>query len=200
MRGWNLSTIVLFGLLISALGVQSYALGRANPRPSVIATVDLEAVFDGLSERNAADVALTTMAEELQAEMDAQSEAIDLLEEEVNAYPVGSDKHQEALGKLQLASLEHQAFVEFSRRKVDVEKALVLKRLYLSIKRASAVMAQEMGYDIFFVDDSRSPIPDSTEAEVRRQISARRMLFASPEIDVTDDLIARMNDAFSSGG
>ncbi|MHC5005492.1 MAG: OmpH/Skp family outer membrane protein [Planctomycetota bacterium] len=193
----SLPVAILLLALVGVVSVQSYALGRAAPSPTAVATVNLEAVFEGLAERADADETLTRMAEGLQAEMDDQTGAITLLEEEVEAYPVESQKHQEALAKLQLASLEHQAFVEFSRRKVDIQKALVLKRLYLTIKEASAIMAMELGYDIIFVDDSLAELPDGTETDVRRQISARRMLFASPEIDVTADLVARMNESFA---
>ena len=61
-------------------------------------------------------------------------------------------------------------------------------------------MAVESGYDIVFVDDSVVEMVTGTEVEVRRQISARRMLYANPEIDLTEELVTRMNEAFRTGG
>ena len=86
-----------------------------------------------------------------------------------------------------------QAYNEFSLRKIDVEQSLMLRRIYRSIKEAARTMAEELGYDVLFVDDSVSAIVNGTEKEVRRQISARRMLYTNPQIDLTDTLVARMN-------
>lgn len=196
----NLSVPVLLLTLalVGVIAVQSYALGRASPRPTVVAVVNLEKLYEGLAERAEEDERLSAIARELQDQIDIQVAEIGVLEEDVQVYPVGSDKYEEVVGKLQFKSLDHQAFTEFSRRKMDVQHAVVLKRIYLSIKDAAAVMAMEQGYDLFFVDDSLAALPDGTEAEVRRQISARRMLYSNPEIDVTTELIARMNEAFAA--
>ncbi len=39
----------------------------------------------------------------------------------------------------------------------------------------------------------------SREEQVRQQIGSRRLLFADPGLDVTDDLIATMNRAYDAG-
>jgi hypothetical protein len=56
-------------------------------------------------------------------------------------------------------------------------------------------MATSNGYDLVLVNDSLAEIPPGTEEELNRQISARRILFANPRIDLTDELIAYMNAA-----
>ena len=79
------------------------------------------------------------------------------------------------------------------RRKLDIEKAITHKRVYLAIKEAARAVGAEMGYDIIFVNDSLSGIASGTELDVRRQIEARRMLYVNQEIDLTDLIVARMN-------
>ena len=62
------------------------------------------------------------------------------------------------------------------------------------IKEAVAHLANREGYDVVFVDDSASELPvAATEAEMRRQIGARRMLYTSPRVDITDQLVNFMN-------
>ena len=190
-QGWAL--LLLGAVLIGMIGYQARAVHAVSLRPTVVATIDLERVFDGLQQRAQVDAELTEMAELLKVEGEELAAAIDELDEELNAYPAGTDKHQDTIEQLQLASLEYQAFIEFSRRKLDVEKALRLGRIYQSIKVAARTMAEGNGYDIVFVDDSVVALQQGTEVEVRRQISARRMLYVSPAIDITDALIAAMN-------
>ena len=60
-------------------------------------------------------------------------------------------------------------------------------------------MSRANGYDIVLVDDTVAELPeDTTEAETMRQISARRMLYANPQVDISDELIVRMNQDFAS--
>jgi Skp family chaperone for outer membrane proteins len=191
---------LVFVAMIGFMSYQTRAMRRLTLNPAVLATVNLEQAFEGLQEKDQADAELTAMAEELKIQGDELADAIDVLQEEMDAYAVGSEQHQKTMGRWQLMTLEYQAFVEFSRRKIDIRRALTLKRLYQSIKQATQIMAEENGYDIVFVDDSIAEIPNGNETEVRRQISARRMLYTSPQIDITDELIARMNGGINAGG
>ena len=110
-----------------------------------------------------------------------------------NSFQPGSDQHREALEKWSEESLSYRAFFEGGRRSLDARKALTLRRIYADIKGAVMEYSEEHGVDIVFVDDSISRIPVTTEEETQRQISARRMLYASREIDITDAIIDRMN-------
>ncbi len=49
--------------------------------------------------------------------------------------------------------------------------------------------------DLGTTEDSRL----SREAQVRQQIAARRVLYSAPVVDVTDQLIIRMNNEFKAG-
>lgn len=192
LRAWPIMALV--AALTAVIGYQSYALGMAAAEPTAVATVDLERVFDGLKSRDAADAQLTGLAEELRKEGDDLAHAIDLLNEEIDALAVGSDAYETALERLQLATLQYQAFVEFSRRKIDVEKALTLRRLYADIRAAARTLGEEQGWDVILVNDATGDLVPGTEADVRRQISVRRVLFAGDGVDLSDVLIARMNN------
>lgn len=168
----------------------------ALTEPAVVVTVDLESLFNQLDERQGADEQLQRMAEELQSESDDMSARIRELEEELEIYEPGSEKHQEIMEQLSLITLEYQAFAEFSRQKIEAEKSLTLKRIYDGIRRAGRSEAEERGYDIILVNDSLGQLPPGDEVETIRQISSRRMLYSNPRLDITSDLVNRMNRDF----
>ena len=189
-------TVTLFALIVvGLLAYQSTATRPVPARPTTIATVNLENVFNGLNARAEADAGLERLAEELKQQADELAREIDALKEDLELYPKNSDNYQTTLESFTLKSLEYQAFVEFSRRKIEVEKALTLKRIYRSIKTAARTLSEENGWDVVFVDDSVAEMQAGTEAEANRQISARRMLYTNPEIDITQALIDYMNQA-----
>ena len=102
-------------------------------------------------------------------------------------------------------ALDYQAWISFIGDKLDVERALLLQDLYKSINQAIAEMAEAEGFDLVVVDDSEGELgwndelKVSREAQTLQQIRSRRVLYRSTTVDVTDDLVARMNNAWRAG-
>jgi Skp family chaperone for outer membrane proteins len=195
----NLPMLVLATAFVCLAGYQTMALRElARLQPAVIATVDLERIFNRLDERTAEDAALTNMANELQADINARAAALEELNEESKIYTPGTDQHQEVISQLALQTHELRAFIEWGHRRIEVKKSASLRRIYNSIKASVEREAREKGYDIVFVNDSIQPIAPSDEMETPRQITARRMLYSNPQLDVTQDVISRMNREFGA--
>jgi Skp family chaperone for outer membrane proteins len=196
----NWPALILLIALAGLVAYQSRASRSAAPaRPTAVMIVNLERVFQGLQERSDADARLTEMAEELQAEGDRRLEELTRLQEELDYLDPNSEQFQQLAKEIVHKKYGRDAFLEFGMRKLDVEKATILRELYQKIKDAAAAMSRDNGYDIVLVDDTVAKLPeDTTEAETMRQISARRMLYANPQVDISDELIVRMNQDFTS--
>lgn len=195
----NWPVLILALAFVSFAGYQALALRElARLQPAVIATVDLERIFNNIDEREAADESLTQIANELQADIDARTAALEEMNEELEIYTPGTEEYQQVEAKLTMDSHELRAFVEWGHRRLEVKKASSLRRLYSSIKQSVEREAKENGYDVVFVNDSLQPVTPSDEAETRRQITARRMLYSNPQLDITQDIVSRMNREFSA--
>lgn len=196
----NWPAIVLAVAFCALAGYQTMAMRElARLQPAVVATVDIERVFAQIEERVAAEGTLDTVRQQARSETEAKARALRALEEELELHPTTSDKYQEILERLSLQAHDYRAFVEFSRRKIEFEEAQTLRRIYGSIKAAIRDEASSNGYDIVFVNDSLGEVPMADVAETSRQISARRMLYTNPALDITDAIVARMNAAFKAG-
>ena len=101
--------------------------------------------------------------------------------------------------------LEAEAWFKFSTAELDRERALMWQDLYESMKTESAALAKAQGFDLILVNDSLPEIKTtgdakvSLEAIVLQQITSRRVVYGAKEIDVTDQLVTRMNNAFAAG-
>lgn len=200
-RLFNWPMALLAVAFVGVAGYQSLAIRNleAMLNPAIVATVDLEQVFNNLDEREAADAELQELAERLQRQGDERSDEIDRLREDLEIYAEGTEEHQEMLTELAKTSHDYRAFVEFGRMRIDASKAVTLRQIYTSIKQSVRREAEAKGYDVVFVNDSLSPLPTADEEETSRQISARRMLYSSPQLDITQDIIDRMNAEFNAG-
>jgi Skp family chaperone for outer membrane proteins len=210
------ATMILAGIG-AAIGYQAFGAAMAG-EPTVAVTVNLGHVIENLTQRADSDARLKKMRDELLAEQDRRQAEVKVMEEKAKGLGEQMKGATEArkldlesqLLDLQeqaaLAALNFQAWQTISAEKVDIEAALTMQDLYRSVKAAAAQMATTNRFDLVLVDDSQGEIITSSEArvsrmdQVRQQIAARRMLYVNPTIDITEDLIQRMNNAYKSAG
>jgi hypothetical protein len=90
------------------------------------------------------------------------------------------------------------------KQEFDGERAWLLEKLYIDIMTAVKSMADAEGIDLVLVHDgvreiqtSMDPESPPLEYQVKEQIKMRRIAFAAPRIDRTQDVIIRMNNAYS---
>ncbi len=209
-RHWNPLTFALLGVIVAVVAYQAGAVRPSPepdpllvpqaPAPTSIATFDLEKTFNALEEKKAADNELKRLAESMKKESDNLAKGLKAMETELEDLQPGTPKHKEMMENLAEKGHNYQAQVEFFRAKMDIDGARMMRQVYQSIRLAAEQLAKERGYAVVLVNDSISPIPPGTVEEVTRQISARRMVYASPQVDVTEELISRMNNSFKTAG
>jgi Skp family chaperone for outer membrane proteins len=173
--------------------------GAAAPPPVTAATVDLERVFEALAELASEQTHLQELGANMDTEKTAREQELEGMDEQLAITEAGTPDYETLEQEYIQKSIEYQAWIEFMRRQIDREKALVLEKVYNSVKQAVRDMAEQHGYDIVYLNDSLKPLQRGSEASIQQQISARRMLYTSPALDITEDLIQRMNNAYAAG-
>ena len=188
---WIVAGMFLASMLMAPVVIT--ARPAVPTQPAVVATIDLEKVFMDLNRKKAADAELNTYARQLEAEQVEIRAKIERLSEELGGLAPSSAAYQAKQHEHYKETFNYQALIELNRSKLERKKGLTMRTIYLEIKAAAKTLCEERGLDIIMLDDSIVDIEIGNEAEVSRQISARRTLHCNPEIDVTQELIARMN-------
>lgn len=174
-------------------------------KPSVVVTVNLSNVLSKLNQRGDSIKQLKKMVEDMTAEDDKQTAELKKMETDMKDLAEGKD-NMDLQDKLALTALKHQAWRRFTDGKIDIEASLQLQDVYRAIKTTVNQMATSASYDVVLVDDSQGDLSTTSdsrmpqEAQVLQQIAGRRMLYANPAIDITDDLIVRMNNDYRASG
>ncbi len=192
----NWPTLVLAAAFIVFAGYQAMAVRAIRQmQPAIIATVDLHRVMTQTQERSMLDAEVRKIVSDFEKQGKDMMTQLREKEEELELLAEGSEKYQQMLEALAMETNEYAGFTEWARRRIEAESAMRLRRLYTSVKSNIAAEAAEKGYDIVFVNDALGELRAGDEAEVTMQISARRMLYSSPRLDITADVIARMDAA-----
>lgn len=186
--------------MLGSLAFLSAAAMLAPTKPAVCAAVDLEKVYGALHEQAAADADLDAIATKMNDEAEKQRKALEDLKTDLDSYKAGTAAYKDAMGKLELSLYQYNALVEFNRQKIEARRAEYIRAIYVRIKDALKTLAEEHHWDIVFLDDSVPALEPSDAQRTMQQISARRMLYCSDELDVTEILVAKLNADFLARG
>ncbi|MDP6890592.1 MAG: OmpH family outer membrane protein [Phycisphaerales bacterium] len=192
--------LVIIGLLTVGM-LPGAAAQRSSSGP--VAVVNLSGVMVGLNERADAEARLRAKGEAFRAEMEIRQTNLRTMEEEFRALtdPVAKLTAEEQLDS---ELIQFMAWDELMKQEFDGERAWLLEKLYIDIMTAVKSMADAEGIDLVLVHDgvreiqtSMDPESPPLEYQVKEQIKMRRIAFAAPRIDRTQDVIIRMNNAYS---
>ncbi|MBT4524426.1 MAG: OmpH family outer membrane protein [Phycisphaerae bacterium] len=179
------------------VGYAAVAASSQMRPPTVVVTFNIEQVTADLTERGDSEVKLRKLLTSIEDEKNLKFKAI----EELNvAIESAADADRgvllENLDKLKLSAI---SFQRYAASQIDIERSLMFRDLYLKIKKSVAEVADENGYDLVLISDNTREIlvnPNakvSREFQVREQIEVKRIMFASNQIDITEQIVTHMN-------
>jgi Skp family chaperone for outer membrane proteins len=195
----------LMALMIAGVVAVGLLPGAVAQRSSggPVAVVNLNGVMAGLAERADAEARLRAKGESIRVEVETKQASLRALEQEfltLTDPPTKLAAEEQLDGKL----IQFMAWDELMKQELDGERAWMLEKLYIDIMVAVRSMAQADGIDLVLVDDGSGEIQTNMdpkapplEYQVRQQIAMRRIAFAAPRIDRTQDVIIRMNNAYN---
>ena len=187
-------------VMCAAVAYQALAQRAIGPAAPVVAAVRMESLFDQLAQRATAKVELNAMVEEIQKEQARRQEKILQLQTELENV-VAPAKREELRDELTLEKLKAQFWLKEATAELEIERAIRVQDLYRSIKEAVAALAAAEGYDLIIVNDTIDIPPFvresqlSPQLQVVQEITNRKILYLNLAIDITEDLIVRMNNA-----
>ena len=206
MSKWSTWTPVVAAVaLVAGAGVA----GAWRPAPSVpmaapatIGTIRLSAILDQLNQAK-------DMRERLQADGQAVLADLRTLEQDIQVLQAliqAGELRGEALLDAQQDLYEKRDILQFRRgvaqRRFDGRNGDMLVELHKAVVEAARQFAEANGYDLILLNDSaiqygEAMSPTDLQAEV---VARRRMIYSRPAMDVTDQLIVQMNNAWAARG
>ncbi len=199
----NLPVFVIAILLAVVAGYEVFAGRAAAPDPAVVAVVRIGPLFDGLKQRAEAAAGVDQLLGEIETEAQARQEAIEALKEE-HSNTVDAMEREALADKIRLETLKNDSWLQTARREHELDKAVRLQDLYKKVFDAIQTLALTEGYDLVIVDDSGDALPFDRssrvvpQVQVLQQLTRRKVLFVNPTLDITEDLIMRMNNEFNA--
>ena len=191
---------ICLAIIMAVVGLtMNVGAARNMAAASSMAIIDINRVREGLTERVDAQAGLMALAQRIETENTDRLAKIEELQTEMEDT-VDPAKLETLRQELDMTLVRAAAWREYIKQQVDIEKSLLLQDLFQKISNAVAELAELEGINIVLISDAGQTVrtikdPNMPrEAQVRQQISTRRVLYASPSIDITEQLIVRINN------
>lgn len=200
MRIFGTPLVLALIVLGATLTVDASRPVRVTADPTPVAVVNVSRVFEQIEERSEWDIRIQALQSSIQEEANGRRAAMErrLAESEAAATP---EDRQRIRDEVALMQLRFEQWATVKSGEVDREESLKWRSIYRNLKREVARVAEAEGYAMVVVDDSIGELQTAANAQVPlqqqviEQITDRRVLFARNTIDISDQVIVRMNNA-----
>jgi len=149
-------------------------------------TTDLEAYFDGLRQQ-------------FQKQRDAQKDKIErmtkALQEELKP---GTPEFRERAKQTAMMDAELKWFVESEGQRLEEGLKASLRGIFDDIQAVVREVAEQRGIDVVVASDRLPPQPPESPNQLRQQILLQKVLYWSPKVDLTEEVIQRLNARYQS--
>lgn len=115
-------------------------------------------------------------------------------------FKPGTTEFEERRKQLAVLEAELQWFVETEGQKTEEGLASSLRSIYGDIEAVVREVAEERGIDVVLASDQLPDDPPGSTRQARQQIVLQKVVYWNPRVDLTDEVVARLNAKYKSQG
>lgn len=166
--------------------------GQATPANG-IGIVDVEKVFNSLNERTDLQTQLQTYLTGLNDELKKIQADAKAAAETARTLPEGKEKNDAVQKAIELDATV-RARQQVFEALADRRSSELFRQLYVKIQAGAKKIAETRGLSMMIATDENVQLPPGANTqETQRVIAMKRVLFAGPQHDLTNDLISLLN-------
>jgi Skp family chaperone for outer membrane proteins len=195
---WRMAILVALGAIAAALfalaGPSATAQSAGIAAPTRVATVDLVKLINGLEQFQAGQVQSDAFTEELRDAVESARQNVDSAREDMEMATEAT--RDQLFGDFVDAISAFRAEAAAFDVKRFARQNVILRETWASVRAGIEDYAQENDIDLVISDDSLVQAGITMDADPERYkqfMMSRRVLFAGDPIDITDELVTRMN-------
>ena len=164
----------------------------AAAQPTKSAVCDLFVILKNYDRGNDLKKELKARVDKITAEGDKRGKEITKIQDTLEELKPGSKEYDAQLNKMTQLTIDRQAFLNYQDELAKRETYRYTKEVYQDVLDAIEKVAKERGYQLVLFKESPNLV-SRTYDELLEQISRRKVLYSDPSLDITDDVLKRIN-------
>ena len=199
-QSWPIAIVVVALALAYTVSVEASRPYVVQAAPTAVAVIDVSRLVQEIDERGEWDMRLESLQAAISKEAQDNQAAIERRLKESEAMEDGQER-QDIRDEVALMQLRFEQWVQAKSQELDRERSLKWRSIYRNLRREASRVAETDGYELVLVNDASGDIrtdPNAQmplEQQVLTQMLNRRILYSASPIDITEQVIVRMNNA-----
>lgn len=178
---------------VSAFSGGAAALGES------IAVLDVARIFEQYQMTRDLERLFEEQRRALTAEADKRRESMDQMRRALAAFDPASEDFARREQELVRAEVDFQVWSTYEERKLKTDHKNWLMHIYRNTRGVVADVAKSRGFDLVITYDRLADdAPDSTT--LRQQILLQKVIYHSDRVDITEEVLNKLNSAYQSRG
>ena len=166
------------------------------PTETRIAVCDIVQVFNGYEKIATLNDSMKQRMADSERQFAQRKEHISELEETLTALEPGSPVYEKQFEEYQKKTIDLRTWQEFQKASIAREHYRLTTKIYDEIREMVAMVAAEQGYQLVLDRDDR-PMRGADSREFIAMLQTRKLLYYASEIDITEEVILRVNRDFN---
>lgn len=186
-------------MLRSNLALVLLACWAAPAAAQKIAVVNIPECSDKYEQRDVLEAGFEKEQRDLIASRNAAEAGLNAELEELNRnFRRESPEFQDREREIAMKKTQAEFDLERKRKSIEARMASSLRRIYDDIALAVKEVAEAKGYDLVIAVEQLPEQAAETPAMVRQQIVLQKAVYWDKNIDITQDVIARLTEMFKA--
>jgi Skp family chaperone for outer membrane proteins len=189
---------------LPALLLTAFILARpAAAQDTKVGVANLSRIIQSMQEAQDKNKTKADELRRLDEEQKAKAQALENLKKERENFKKGSPEYNERSEQLLQKSIEFQSWNELKKVDLGRRQKDEIKAFYDKINAAIQQIATEKKMDLVIADFSVE-IPNDLDAvnpdQLQQLIRQKQVLYTAKGVDISDDVINRLNAQYKAGG
>lgn len=196
-NAWIVMTAAVVVAVTLTMGLRLQGQNAAASATRV-AVVEVEKVFNDLSERSKVEADINTRISDLQKWQQDQSKEIEAIKADLGVLKPDTAEYNKKLDALTKMAISVKVESDFRQRQIEQEKAIQLENLYRKVIDAVERVAKNDGYDLVLFKDNIPSLRGANQQQIAQIIQIRKCLYAAPQMDLTDRVKTMLNNDYTN--
>ena len=199
MRRSRITTLTAFLAVLALSGwATALATSALKAEPTATAVVNVQHAFESLDEKTQVEADLKTRQEQVLQERQEKQESLKQLQQDLEILAPGTPAFQQKQEQLQKKALELKVWIEYQGQRLERERIIRLEALYRKLLESIGRVAKDNGYHVVLFQEDEVNFRNASANQISAAVQMRKVLWADEKLDLTDEVIQRMNNEWQN--
>jgi len=190
--------IVVVAAVVVIIFAAAHAQNAMRSQPTAVAVVNWEKIYTELKEKQAVEADIQSKIDKFNEQQEKRKKNIEELRADIDLYAPDNPTFEKKQEEVDKKVVEYLTWKDYTQRKLNDERIIQIENLYRSITDAVGLVAAENGYDLVLSREGEPSFKDANLQQVLNLIALRKVLWADESVDLTDQVIQRMNNEYEN--